>query len=109
MGQYPKTRYPGVFQYVGPNGMAHGIDYRIGGKKHLEIISFLLSQAQENPAEKKKQAKKGMVISASEKKWSGRPELNRRSGRLTAPAAWQKSLLIRRDATLLVPKIESEF
>jgi len=29
--------------------------------------------------------------------------LNRRSGRLTLSAAWQESLLIRRDATLLVP------
>ena len=76
MGQYPKTRYPGVFQYVGPNGMAHGIDYRIGGKRHREIIGSLLSEAQEKLAEKKKQAKKGMVISAFEKRRNGRGDRN---------------------------------
>ena len=52
--------------------MAYGIDHRIGGKKHREIIGSLLSEAQENLAEKKKQAKKGMVISASEERRNGR-------------------------------------
>jgi integrase len=68
MGKYLKTRYPGIFQYVGLNGTAYGIDYRIGGKKHREIIGSLLSEAQEKLAEKRKLAKKGAVLSASEKR-----------------------------------------
>lgn len=72
MGKYIKTRYPGTFQYVGSNGMAYRIDHRIGGKKYREIIGSLLSEAQKNLAEKKKRAKKGMVISASEKRRNGR-------------------------------------
>ena len=36
--------------------------------------------------------------------WSGRADLNGWSGRLTLSAAWQESLLIRRDATLLLPR-----
>ena len=43
------------------------------------------------------------------KKWSGRADLNGRSGRLTLSAAWQKSLLIRRDATLLLARSRSAF
>jgi integrase len=68
MGQYLKTRYPGIFQYVGKNGTAYGISYRAGGKKHREIIGPLLGEAQEKLAEIKKKAKKGTVLSASEKR-----------------------------------------
>ena len=68
MGQYLKTRYPGIFQYVGTNGTAYGIDYRAGGKKHREIIGPLLGEAQEKLAEKKALVKKGTVLSASEKR-----------------------------------------
>ena len=68
MGKYLKTRYPGIFQYVGSNGTAYGIDYRVGGKKHREIVGPLLGEAQEKLAEKKKLAKKGTVLSASEKR-----------------------------------------
>lgn len=68
MGEYLKTRYPGIFQYVGKNGTAYGISYRAGGKKHREIIGPLLGEAQEKLAEIKKQAKRGTVLSASEKR-----------------------------------------
>lgn len=68
MGEYLKTRYPGIFQYVGKNGTAYGISYRAGGKKHREIIGPLLGEAQEKLAEKKAMGKKGIVLSASEKK-----------------------------------------
>ncbi len=68
MGQYLKTRYPGIFQYVGKNGTAYGISYRAGGKKHREIIGPLLGEAQEKLAEKKALVKKGTVLSASEKR-----------------------------------------
>ena len=68
MGQYLKTRYPGIFQYVGANGAAYGISYRAGGKKHREIIGPLLGEAQEKLAEKKTLVKKGTVLSASEKR-----------------------------------------
>ncbi len=67
-----KTRYPGIFQYLGSNSTAYGIDYRVGGRKHREIIGSLLGEAQEKLAEKKKLAKKGTVLSASEKRKTGR-------------------------------------
>lgn len=68
MGKYLKTRYPGIFQYVGKNGSVYGISYRSGGKKHREIVGPLLSEAQEKLAEKKAMAKKGVVLSAFEKR-----------------------------------------
>jgi hypothetical protein len=68
MGEYLKTRYPGIFQYVGKNGTAYGISYRSGGVKHREIIGSSLGEAQGKLAEKKKQVKKGVVLSASEKR-----------------------------------------
>jgi len=68
MSQYLKTRYPGIFQYVGPNGTAYGISYRAGGKKHREIIGSLLGEAQEKLAEIRKRAKNGTVLPASEKR-----------------------------------------
>jgi len=63
MGQYLKTRYPGIFQYVGKNGAAYGIDYYAGGKKHREIIGPLLGGAQKKLSEKKALAKRGIVAS----------------------------------------------
>jgi integrase len=68
MGEYLKTRYPGIFQYAGKNGMVYGIDYRSGGKKHREIVGPLLGEAQEKLAEIRKQAKNGVVLSVSEKR-----------------------------------------
>src|SRR4030042_4064786 len=68
MGQYLKTRYPGIFQYAGKNGTVYGISYRTGGKKHREIVGELLGEAQEKLAEIKKKAKKGIVLAASEKR-----------------------------------------
>jgi integrase len=68
MGQYLKTHYPGIFKYAGKNGTVYGIDYYAGGKKHREIVGPLLGEAQEKLAEIKKMAKKGTVLSASEKR-----------------------------------------
>jgi len=68
MGEYLKTRYPGIFQYVGKNGTVYGISYRVGGVKHREIVGPLLGEAQEKLGEIRKMAKKGPVLSASEKR-----------------------------------------
>ncbi len=68
MGEYLKTRYPGIFQYAGKNGTVYGIDYHSGGKKHREIVGPLLGEAQEKVGEIKRLAKKGTVLSASEKR-----------------------------------------
>jgi integrase len=68
MGQYLKTRYPGIFQYVGKNGTVYGISYRVGGKKHREVTGSLLGEAQEQLAEKKHLAKRGTFLSASQKR-----------------------------------------
>jgi integrase len=68
MGEYIKTHYPGIFKYVGANKTVYGIDYYAGGKKHREIIGSLLGEAQEKLAEKKGQARRGTILSASEKR-----------------------------------------
>jgi integrase len=62
MGRYCKTRYPGIFKYVGKNGTVYGIDYYAGGKKHREIVGELLGKAQDKLKERQDQAKKGIVI-----------------------------------------------
>jgi len=61
MGNYLKTRYPGIFKYVGGRGEVYGIDYYAGGKKHREIVGPLLGEAQKKLAERKD--KKGRPIS----------------------------------------------
>jgi len=61
MGKYQKTKYPGIFKYVGSNGESYGIDYYAGGKKHREIIGSLLGEAQKKLSEKKN--KKGPFLS----------------------------------------------
>ena len=32
MGEYQKTKYPGIFRYVGKKGTVYGIDYYGDGK-----------------------------------------------------------------------------
>ena len=63
MGNYLKTKYPGIFKYVGRNGESYGIDYYAGGKKHREIIGSLLTEAQEKLAEFRKSARDGGYMS----------------------------------------------
>jgi integrase len=63
MGKYQKTKYPGIFKYVGRNGESYGIDYYAGGKKHREIIGSLLTEAQEKLAEFRKSARDGGYMS----------------------------------------------
>jgi len=53
MGKYVKTRYPGIFKYIGKHGEKYGIDYYSGGKKCREIIGPLLSEAQEELQKKR--------------------------------------------------------
>ena len=62
MGQYFKTRYPGIFRYVGKNGTVYGVDYYAGGKKHREIVGELLGDAQKKLKDRQDQAKKGIVV-----------------------------------------------
>jgi integrase len=62
MGEYLKTRYPGIFQYVGKNGTVYGIDYYAGGKKHREIVGELLGEAKDKLKERRDQAKQGIVL-----------------------------------------------
>ena len=45
MGKYEKTKYPGIFKYIGKHGEVYGIDYYAGGKKHREIVGPLLTEA----------------------------------------------------------------
>jgi len=62
MGKYLKTRYPGIFQYVGPNNTVYGISYYVGGKRHREITGPLFGEAQKKLREKQELGKKGVYI-----------------------------------------------
>lgn len=71
MGKYQKTKYPGIFKYVGENGESYGIDYYAGGKKHREISGRLLGEAKEKLAELRKSARDGGYMSlASRRKFT---------------------------------------
>lgn len=61
-GIYEKTIYPGIFKYIGKQGTVYGIDYYAGGKKHREIVGSLQGEARKKLAEKREQAKDGIVI-----------------------------------------------
>jgi len=61
MGKYQKTKYPGIFKYVGSKSEVYGIDYYAAGKKHREIVGPRLGEAQKKLAERK--AKKRQPIS----------------------------------------------
>ena len=68
MGKYQKTKYPGIFKYVGERGEVYGIDYYSGGKKHREIIGPLLTEAREKLEEKRAMARSGEYQSLSSRK-----------------------------------------
>jgi hypothetical protein len=63
MGTYLKTKYPGIFKYVGSKGEVYGVDYYAGGKKHREIVGPLLTEAQEKLADLRKSARDGGYMS----------------------------------------------
>ncbi len=71
MGKYKKTKYPGIFKYVGKNGESYGIDYYAGGKKHREIVGSLLTEARQKLEELRKSAREGGYMSlASRRKFT---------------------------------------
>ena len=59
MGVYQKTKYPGIFKYIGKKGEVYGIDYYAGGKKHREIVGPLLTEARKKLEERRAMAKAG--------------------------------------------------
>ena len=61
MGKYQKTKYPGIFKYIGIKGEVFGIDYYAAGKKHREIVGLRLGEAQKKLQERRD--KKGRPIS----------------------------------------------
>lgn len=67
MGEYVKTRHPGIFKYIGKHGEGYGIDWYGGGKKHREIIGSLLSEAQDE-LQKRREAKGGNYQSLASRK-----------------------------------------
>jgi integrase len=59
MGEYQKTKYPGIFKYVGKKGQAYGIDYYGDGKRHRELIGPKLDDARAKLEEMRQVVKKG--------------------------------------------------
>jgi integrase len=66
-GLYEKTKYPGIFKYVGKNGEKYGIDYYSGGKKCREIIGPRLGEAQTELANKRALSKAGESLAGRKK------------------------------------------
>jgi integrase len=62
MGEYLKTRYPGIYKYVGAKKTVYGIDYYAGGKKHREIVGPLLGETRKKLNNRKDQSDKGIVV-----------------------------------------------
>jgi integrase len=40
-GRYERTKWPGVFRYVGRHGVKYGIDYYVGSKQKREMVGSL--------------------------------------------------------------------
>jgi integrase len=59
MGEYQKTRYPGIFRYAGEKGEVYGIDFYADGKRHREIVGEKLGDARAKLEEMRQTAKKG--------------------------------------------------
>ena len=59
MGTYLKTKYPGIFKYIGKHGEVYGIDYYAGGKKHREIIGPLLTEARQELEKRRAMSRSG--------------------------------------------------
>ena len=59
MGEYQKTKYPGIFRYVGKKGTVYGIDYYGDGKRHREFIGSKLDDARAKLEEMRQLSKKG--------------------------------------------------
>ena len=59
MGVYLKTRYPGIFRYLGKKGQAYGIDYYGDGKRHRELVGSKLDDARAKLEEMRQLSKKG--------------------------------------------------
>lgn len=47
MGNYERTKYPGIFKYEGKGGIVYGIDFYAGGKHHREITGPRLTAARQ--------------------------------------------------------------
>lgn len=58
-GQYLKTKYPGIFMYVGKKGTVYGIDYYANGKKVRKITGPLLGSAREELEKMRRLVKRG--------------------------------------------------
>jgi integrase len=56
---YLRTRYPGIFKYVGKKGTVYGIDYYGDGKRHRELIGSKLDDARAKLEEMRQTVKKG--------------------------------------------------
>lgn len=59
MGEYQKTKYPGIFKYVGKKGQAYGIDYYGDGKRHRELVGPKLDDARAKLEEMRQKVKSG--------------------------------------------------
>ena len=56
---YEKTRYPGIFRYMGKKGQVYGIDYYADGRRHRELVGPTLDETRKKLEEMRQTAKKG--------------------------------------------------
>jgi integrase len=60
-GRYERTKWPGVFRYIGRNGVKFGIDYYASGKQRREMIGSL-QEAREKLREVHNQIQRGDFV-----------------------------------------------
>jgi len=68
MGEYQKTKHPGIFKYAGPQGEIYGIDFYASGKRHREIIGSTLDEAKKELERRRQLGKKGKYIPEAKKR-----------------------------------------
>lgn len=62
MGNYEKTKYPGILRYIGAKGEAYAIDFYASGKRHRERIDGGLTKAREELEKRRKAGRAGTLV-----------------------------------------------
>ena len=60
--RYEKTKFAGVFKYVGKTGVSYGVDYYANGNKHREVVGPSMAEAKEKLEEIHTQVRKGDFV-----------------------------------------------
>ncbi len=68
MGEYVKTKYPGILKYSGPKGEIYTLDFYAGGKRHREVVGPNLDEARKELERRRDLGRKRKYVSKAEKR-----------------------------------------